>query len=497
MDRDQEDKVQPVDFALPQLDDAITRIPDILWKAKRVKNFLAPINKLAPETLALVAGFLEPGLQLTNATAVCQRWRAILLSFPRLWNRIRSSDWTLFEAYLERSKSIPLKVRVVQDTDFRVLEQLVPHTSRLVSLAVRVTSPREFRWISRYLQHPFPAVRKLSVTARPGVGTLELSPGFGTNQLLNVKKLHVDAIFSLRSPHPFPHVTELKWNAGSHDVIMVTRFLDIMEKLPLLERVEVVFGIHQRYTIPFDQPPSVVTVPHLEWMSLHCSQSIPSILRFLKLPKLMSLVVSGRIRASGTLPIFPTTPLGKHLPNFTELPEMEVCIREESSRITFRASSQAVLEYSAPTKPLGEALYRNDRYFWGDLPLHSVRKLIVIMDRSEADVADVWLTGLLRDLRSLEHLELRGCCGLFIQYLRQIVIQGGHFRGIKTLAVRSGYEYEMRQALRLETVLDELGLGIRVTCVQDPEMADDEPWDPEAGGASESWAQEQQSQELD
>jgi len=357
---------------------------------------------------------------------------------------------------------------------------------------MRVTSPREFRWISRYLQHPFPVVRKLSVTARPGVGTSELSPDIGNNQFPNVKKLHVDANFSLRSPHPFPHVTELKWNAGSHDVIKVTQFLDIMERLPLLERVEVVFGIHQRYTMPYDRPPSVVTIPHLQWMSLHCSQSIPPILRFLKLPKLMSLVVGGKI-SSRTLPIFPITPFDKHLPNFTELPEMEVCVREESSQITFRASSQAALEYSAFTQPLGEAPYRNDRYTWGNLPLRSVRELIVIMDRSKMGVADVWLVDLLRDLRSLEHLELRGYCGLLIRYLCQIVIQEGHFHGIKTLTVRSGYEYEMRQALRLENVLDGLSLGISVTCVQDPEMADDEPWDPEADGASESWAQEQQS----
>jgi len=72
--------------------------------------------------------------------------------------------------------------------------------------------------------------------------------------------------------------------------------------------------------------------------------------------------------------------------------------------------------------------------------------------------------------------------------MRQIVIRGGHFHGIKTLTVGSGYGYEIRQALRLENVLDGLGLGISVTCVQDPEMADDEPWDPEADGASESWA---------
>ena len=231
-------------------------------------------------------------------------------------------------------------------------------------------------------------------------------------------------------------------------------------------------------------------------MSLHCLKEIPPILRFLKLPNLTSLEVGGRISVSRTYPILPITSFEEHLPNFTELPEMEVCRRGDSSRVTFQAPSQAALEYFPCTRPVGKASYHNDRFLWGNLPLHSVRKLIVIVYGSEAGVAGAWLVNPLRDLRSLEDLELRGCCGYLIRYLRRMVMRGDYLPGIKTLIVRSGYRYEIRQALRLENVVDGLDLGISVTCIQDPEIADDsemidgiydELWDLEADGASESW----------
>ena len=59
--------------------------------------------------------------------------------------------------------------------------------------------------------------------------------------------------------------------------------------------------------------------------------------------------------------------------------------------------------------------------------------------------------------------------------------------GIKTLVVHSGHRYEIRQAHRLENGVDWLGLGINVTCIETPEMTDDEQWDPEPDGEGESW----------
>jgi hypothetical protein len=97
----------------------------------------------------------------------------------------------------------------------------------------------------------------------------------------------------------------------------------------------------------------------------------------------------------------------------------------------------------------------------------------------------VWLVSLLRDLGSLEHLELDGFCGHTLRRLRQTMMRGDILLGVKTLTVRSG-TYEIRQALRLKDIADGLLLEIIVTCILDPDVSDDDGY-PDADGLSEGW----------
>ena len=156
-----------------------------------IKNSLAPINNLPPETLALVATFLEPGRQLVNATAVCQHWRATLLSFPRLWNTICCSNRKQFEAYLKRSKSVPLKVQL-GNLGPRRLKSLVPHTSRLAALAVQINHSSDFSEIVRHLPNPIPTLHKFTIMSSSD--TLEIPPGIGKDYFMYVKELRLEDI---------------------------------------------------------------------------------------------------------------------------------------------------------------------------------------------------------------------------------------------------------------------------------------------------------------
>jgi hypothetical protein len=90
----------------------------------------------------------------------------------------------------------------------------------------------------------------------------------------------------------------------------------------------------------------------------------------------------------------------------------------------------------------------------------------VTLEGRANEVEDVWLVGLLRDLGSLEHLELEGYCGGTLRRLRRLMMGKDIILGIKTLTVRSG-TYGMRQAMRLRDIADGLGLGIDVTCIPD------------------------------
>jgi hypothetical protein len=209
-------------------------------------------------------------------------------------------------------------------------------------------------------------------------------------------------------------------------------------------------------------------------MALCCSEDdkvgIPHILEFLKLPNLTWLIVEVVPELRWSFPTLLVTSFDEHLPNLAELSEMKVRTDDESDGVIFLSPSQAVLEYRAVVRPLGETTpYRHDRNLWGGLPLRSVRRLTATLYRRTKGAEDVWLVDLLRDLGSLEHLELEGFCNYTLRRLRQMMVRGDIILGVKTLTVRSG-EYEIHQALRLKEVADGLGLEIIVTCIPDPRV---------------------------
>jgi hypothetical protein len=458
----------------------ISRIPDIWRKAKNAKNSLSPINKIPPETLAQVVAFLEPGHQLVNATAVCRHWRATLLSFPRLWSTIHFPDPMQFEAYLKRSKSAPLEVRLVY---FSLFKSLVPHTSRLAALAIRVAHSSDFNQVAQYLPNPIPTLHKFTIISS-GLNILELPSGIGIDHFMHVRELELEDFSSFQAPCAFPRVTKLIWRMSppDGDPVQLLVLLNTLERLPVLEEAHLDFQI-SLYPHP---RPHVVTLPRLRRMSLRCSKDwrveIPRILEFLKLPGLTSLVVD----AAPELPTpFPATSFGEHLPTLAELPEMEVYIPGGVGRVRFRSPSQAVLDYRAIGEPSGRAAYSYDRWFWGGLPLHSVRRLVVKLGKRDDWVDVVWLVCLLRDLRSLEHLEFEGRGGRVLRRLRRLLMRRDIHLRIKTLTVRSAV-HDTHQVMRLKDVADGLGLEIIVTRLPDPEVVSD-GWSLDEDSPSEGW----------
>jgi hypothetical protein len=489
-ERCQKYKGQSFDLCLTQVDDAISRISDIWRKAKNIKNSLAPINKLPPETLALIAAFLKPGSQLIDATAVCQHWRATLLSFPRLWNTIRCSNLMQFEAYLERSKSVPLNVRF-HDLDPHLFGSLISHTSRLAILRVQVECSSDLSQIVQYLRNPLPMLYKFIITSSPFASdALELSSGVGDGYFMHVKELQLKDISSFRAPLTFPHVTKLAWYVGPcpRGSTQLPGLLDTLEQFPVLKVVYLVFQTRQHTTT--DPSPHMVTLPHVQRMSLVCSEGwgarIPPILGFLKLPNLTSLSVDTVPELPSPFPVLPITSFGEHLPNLAELPEMEVYMKVETGRVRFRSPSQAVLDYRTVTHPLEDLAYHHHRVRWGGLPLHSVRRLTVTLYRRGKGAEGVWLVRLVRDLGSLEHLELVGYCGCVLRRLRRLMMRGGILLGVKTLTVRSG-AYDRRQAMRLKDTADGLGLETTVSYIRTLGVTDTDGWSPDADGLSEGW----------
>ena len=448
------------DSGLVQIDDIVSRLSAILRKTGRIKNCLAPVNKIPPETFALAATFLGTDRDLINATAVCQQWRSGLLSSPRLWCNPSGSSSKL-EAYLERSKSVPLEVTL---SSAQSVDSIIPHTSRLVALAVCVHSMFGLCPIAVHLRDPIPTLRSLEIrTKHPRLHTLDLPSGPCEGLFRHLKSLSSNLMF--RGPHTFPHITELFLCTGGslHDV------LNTLEQLPGLVKVSAEFHTSQ-YTET--QPPNIVTLPCLQEIHLHPVAAdrrlvtILPILRFLALPKVTSITLQSMLPLNTMDSILPTASFGERLPNYVELPELRIDMTFNCGEVIFRSSSQAVFTYKVES--LRE--YEGERRLWGNLPVSSVRRVTAVLVDPEFGDEDMWLVDMLGDPDFLDLLELRGDCGWVLQRLRHRLVRGiKRVCGIKTLIVRGG-KRAGSQVLKLESVKDGLGLqDMMVTYIPYPE----------------------------
>jgi len=417
---------QPPNTGSIQIDDAILRISTILRKTRRIKNSLAPINHLPPETLAHITTFLATERDLINATAVCQQWRTALLSFPRLWRNAGGSSSEI-QAYIERSKSTPIDVSLSSP---ELAELIVPHISRLVGLTARLDDSSSFSQIIERLRYPIPTLHTFRIFASaPQLYKLD-SPL--SHFFLYSKRLDTDGISVFRGPQTFPHVTEFTMHTSRYLPMSMNNFLRALEQLPALERAHITFNNH----LFAELAPRVITLPHVREMSISafgevniCTQYI---LGFLQLPKLTSLRVQLPLLAPPHAG-FPVATFGKLFPNLAELPELQVNVGMSSGEFTFRSHSQAALKYV--TGPLSE--YNSYKsLLWRELLLHSVRRLTVNVVLPPTGQEFEWLIGLLRDLKFLEHLELGGKCGLALRRLRRAMAQEAISLRIQTIGMR-------------------------------------------------------------
>jgi len=471
---------------LVQIDDTVSRLSAILRKTRSIRNRLAPVNQIPPEILALTATFLGTERDLINATAVCQQWRSVLLSFPRLWCNAGGSSSKL-EAYLERSKSVPLEVTLSSP---QLVVSIIPHTSRLVALTVCVDNPLSFNRIAEHIRDPIPTLRSLEIrTENYPLPILGLPSGLREGLFRHLRSLSSDVVF--RGPQTFPHITELFLctSGSSYDV------LNTLEQLPGLVKVSLVFHI-SHYTDP--RSPNIVTLPCVQEIHLcpftvdRRAPAILPILRFLTLPKATSITLQSRLSLDSMDSILPIASFGERLPNYVELPELRIETTMSSGEAIFRSSSQAVFTYK--TELLLE--YERERQFWGNLPVSSVRRVTAVLVDPGFGNEDLWLVDMLGDPDFLDLLELGGDCGRVLQRLRHRLVRGIiPICDIKTLIVRGG-EYAKSQALKLESVKDDLGLkNMTVTYVADPEVYEGLAQDPDAETSTDDEGWDEDSEE--
>ena len=454
-------KTDSLTLGLAQIDDALLRLSTMLKKAERIKNSIAPINNLPTETVELIATFFAKERDLVNATATCQRWRTMLLFCPRLWCNAGGSPSEL-QAYIERSGSMPITVSLSSP---ELAKFIVPHTSRLVGLAVRANNlDSSFSEIGEHLQHPIPTLHTFRIfTGTSRLHTVEFPSGARDTFFIHSKKLVLEGISLFRGTPLlfkfFPHVTDLTLRTDEHTPIRATSLVDMLEHFPMLERVSLAFGSDWDH----GPHPRTIKLPFVQEIRIS-SQGvyIPPILTFTILPKLASLHVQIPPPIPGIAhTIFPAGRFGDYLPNLTYLPELQIGMAATAVEAVFR-NPQVMFRYVTTGK---FRTYHQDQVAWGALPLLSVRGLIVDIRESQGDVDYKWLTGLLQDLACLEHLEFGGECNDILRHLCHGMVREGLRPRIQTLIARAAEEYETRSAhpqMRQEPTRPGYGRNLRL-----------------------------------
>ncbi|KAF9782925.1 hypothetical protein BJ322DRAFT_1073373 [Thelephora terrestris] len=459
--------ISPPDVAtFKQIDAMVLKIPTISRKARNIKNRFAPINQIPPETFALTATFLTKQRDVLNATAVCKQWRATLLSFPQVWRKA-GGDLSELEAYLERSKSIPIEVYLISP---RLVTSIVPHAFRLVNLTVSVIGSGSFEQIAEQLSEPIPTLRSLKlITQNPQFFIILLPLALSQDLFLHLQTLYLHGISSIHGLQSFPHITELFLCTGRSPYTPIISLLNTLEQLPGLVKVGLLFQANWYTDVPSAQ---IVTLPCVEEISLltpditgpSSAGAIPPILQVLELPKATVISLRSPFPPAPTIPVLPDPLFSKRLPNYAQLPELQIETESGSGKITFKSASQAVLTYH--TGSLRN--YKWELQLWGGLPLYSVRRVTAVQSELRHGQEDKWLVGLLGEMGFLEVLELSADCGHVLRRLRHRMGRGVLSPWINTLVVRGG-EYAKTQVSKLDAVKGALGFGgMTVTYIPDP-----------------------------
>ena len=183
-----------------------------------------------------MASYLEDDASLVVATHVCYLWRTALLAFPHLWSHLGFASQRRALAFLERSKSVPLRVDLegAGTPSEAAMESLSRIAPRITALQGEDTL-----FLQKLLRHSVPAMRTLVVSRVVG----KITPVIIFKDFPSLASV----VISGEGAVPFyaPHLTtfHFTYRTGSHFPHKVDgQLLYIIGNSPLLEVVSLYYG---------------------------------------------------------------------------------------------------------------------------------------------------------------------------------------------------------------------------------------------------------------
>ena len=249
------------------------------------KNKLAPINRVPTEVLSLIPDFWdERGKEdaVIALTHVCRVWMEVLTSRSSLWTDFDCVDAGKTRAYLERSKSSPINLRLDRESGLLPHDpflQIPPHAlSRLKYLFINTTQDH-LQNIADCFARPAPRLKNLYIFGSydDQFSTPELAPTLFDGDLSSLRVL---CLHSLHTELPWRNMVNLTSLTLGYTAVPIGELLDFLDSAPSLLDIDFAF-----VTLDFDaQTGRLVSLARLRKFDIYGYQASPLFLEHLLIP---------------------------------------------------------------------------------------------------------------------------------------------------------------------------------------------------------------------
>ena len=324
-----------------------------------------------------------------------------------MWNNVvyldradRESISPRVRAYLERSGSVPVKLRI----HACACQLLSPYAKRISELTIFIDDRSDLGEITKHLSKPGPLIETIALhVTRRDLRGLALPPGFLETVFPAASTLTFHNAILSPGSFQLSKLTKFALNARLADVTP-TNLLDALEQMPLLCLFEAKLRSPQSWdVIPETR---VVTLPHLEGITITIDENgrVPvssPVLPALCLPSARSVYLRLiNVRGPPFAPILPLS-FRERLPSLSVVREVSASLHTDGGCVVFHGLGSSKLKIRTHLS----TPFSFTQSAFGGLPFDDVRHLLVSFQSSAVDT--VCFIRLLRFMKRLECLKLQ------------------------------------------------------------------------------------------
>ena len=291
-----------------QADVLVQDVMEVASLVRSFRNSLVPMSRMPVEIFFLIPHYWErrndlerqeADRDLISMTQVCRRWREILtLHCSSLWTNLDLEHPDKTRVYVERSRSLPLKITLTEMGGFTRCNnpflEVVPHLNRLGSLTIKA-HVGALSGLPNCFPSPAPILKELRVLLEDE-GDYDDDLISSDLEILGtifpedppLRKLSLSGIIKNLPSMTLPNLTvfELRNPEDMVDPPFVTQILDFLASAPLLRRIVLCVDI----PASFDHPPQrAISLPDLEKLVIDNIPLNSTLLDHLSIPAGVSL----------------------------------------------------------------------------------------------------------------------------------------------------------------------------------------------------------------